>query len=395
VLIAPERAAAAPASAVLIAPERAAATSRAGTWSLLRLPLAAMLVARTLTLALIAVWPHPLPVQQRLTAYDGGWYALIAESGYPATLPESGQQGPLAFFPAWPLLLRGLSTATGFELAYAGALLGLGVGLLAVAGVTLVAAEVLPRRQAVCVGVLWSVLPPAYVLSMSYSEPLFVAASSFALLWCLRGQWLAAGAAAGLACVTRPTGSAVVLALGVAAAATTVRSRDGRPLLGVAVAAVLPAAWLLFLARRTGAVTAWFAAQEAGWPGSPFDAVRAGGYALLHPAREPWYTAVACLLGLGALVLALLVRAALRRPGSVPMPLLVYVLGLFGLVLAAGAATYSSTPRVLWTAFPLLFPLAPWLASGRVRLLTASAISAVAMLLLAAAVVTGSGAVVP
>src|SRR5450759_2545636 len=37
--------------------------------------------------------------------YDSGWYHLIATSGYSYT---PGKQSPVAFFPAYPLAMRGL-----------------------------------------------------------------------------------------------------------------------------------------------------------------------------------------------------------------------------------------------------------------------------------------------
>ena len=146
--------------------------------------------------------PYPL-------AYDGGWYAYIARHGYPSALPAPGHQSPLAFFPAYPLLVRGTVDVTGLAVAQAGLLVNLVLSAVAVAGVTLVASRVLPREAAVAVGVLWSVLPTAYLLSLDYSEALYVACAAFALLAVLDGRWWWAGLLTGVAAGTRPTGGAV------------------------------------------------------------------------------------------------------------------------------------------------------------------------------------------
>jgi hypothetical protein len=49
--------------------------------------------------------------------WDATWYRTIAEQGYPATLPVGAdglvQQNAWAFFPLFPMLVRGLMTLTG------------------------------------------------------------------------------------------------------------------------------------------------------------------------------------------------------------------------------------------------------------------------------------------
>ena len=51
-----------------------------------------------------ATWPE-LPPPLGWSRYDAGWYAHIATQGYSYT---PGVQSPVAFFPAYPLQLRGL-----------------------------------------------------------------------------------------------------------------------------------------------------------------------------------------------------------------------------------------------------------------------------------------------
>src|SRR5947208_115338 len=53
-------------------------------------------------------------------------------------------------------------------------------------------------------------------LLMAYSEALFTAAAASCLLALRNQRWLAAGIAAGIACLTRPTGGCLILAIAVA-----------------------------------------------------------------------------------------------------------------------------------------------------------------------------------
>ncbi len=369
------------------------AVQQNGVVQLVRAPIAVVVLVHTIALTVRSAWPGGPSVVQRLSAHDVGWYVAIATDGYPEVLPEPGQQSPFAFFPAFPVLLRLTAELTGLSAPYASTVLAFVLSIAAVAGVALATAHVLPARQSVLIASVWAILPPAYVLSIGYSESLFVAAAAFALLACLRRRWLLAGAFTGLACVTRPTGVAVALALGVAVVAEVVRERDARPLLGMAVAGVPPLAWLVFLEVRTGAATAWFIAQSAGWAGQPFDALRAGGYALLNPSRVPWYTAVAVLVGLAAVLAVLLLRQTVRNRAL--LPLTSYSAGILALVLLAGEPTYSAAPRIAWTAWPLLVPLGPALAASRLWLAVLVTAGSLAMIVLGTAAVTGAGAVVP
>ena len=51
-----------------------------------------------------------------LTAWDGGWYLLIARTGYPRSLVPAPGQSDHAFFPLYPLLIRGLHALAGGSL---------------------------------------------------------------------------------------------------------------------------------------------------------------------------------------------------------------------------------------------------------------------------------------
>src|SRR5205807_9178345 len=77
-------------------------------------PLLLYVATRAVQLALI-VWLAPSggpSIKDRLLAWDGGWFVRVATEGYPHTYTydSSGQMlgNGLAFFPVYPLLIRGV-----------------------------------------------------------------------------------------------------------------------------------------------------------------------------------------------------------------------------------------------------------------------------------------------
>ncbi|MBO3096488.1 hypothetical protein [Cellulomonas dongxiuzhuiae] len=77
----------------------------------------AYLVSRVAVLGAIAVATRQqdLDRSRAFAPWDGPFYVAIAEQGYPDAIPEPGQGhlSTAAFFPLFPLLVRGLSELTG------------------------------------------------------------------------------------------------------------------------------------------------------------------------------------------------------------------------------------------------------------------------------------------
>jgi len=65
--------------------------------------------------------PEVLRRAPPLARWDSGWYIAIAESGYEAPPARLGQETNHAFFPLYPVLMRGVSRATGLDVSRAGA----------------------------------------------------------------------------------------------------------------------------------------------------------------------------------------------------------------------------------------------------------------------------------
>ncbi|ATL26657.1 mannosyltransferase family protein [Streptomyces formicae] len=323
---------------------------------------------RALGLAVLAIWgaaagksPHTL-----LTArWDSLWYTRVAEHGYgwEVTLPDGSVHSNLAFFPLLPWLERLVSAISPLSYADAGLVVSWVASLFAAAGIFAVADHVYGRRAGICAAAIWAVLPVGIVQSMAYSESLFTALAAWSLYAVLRGRWVTAGLLASCAGLTRPVGAAVVAAIWVAAAVQVYRERRAAPrmVLGVLLAPLGAAGYVLWVGHRTGDGLFGYLDVQAGW-GNGFDF----GYAFARFVGEKFTSLPGALAGLGlivgvALVIWLYVVGVRQRQ---PLPLLVYTGIVVALALCA-AGYFGSKPRLLLPAFPLLLPLAVALARLR------------------------------
>src|SRR5207245_2153309 len=119
---------------------------------------------------------------------------------------------------------------------------------------------------------LFASAPMAIVLSMTYTEALFCALAVWALVGVLEEWWLLAGVCCALAGLVRPTASALVAAVGLAAIITLVRrrGRGWQTWVGLLLAPAGLLGYLAWVAQRTGRLSGWFDLQRTGWD-SQFD----------------------------------------------------------------------------------------------------------------------------
>jgi hypothetical protein len=305
----------------------------------------------------------------------------IAEGGYETRLLYDADGRLIntnaVFFPLLPGLMALVSSVTGWAATTSGfVVVGL-AGLVAATGLDRIGRLVGGRRWAGLVLVaLWASWPHAVVLSMIYTEALFVALAAWSLYAVMRERWLWAGALALLAGTARPTGTALAAVVVVCALVAVVRRRGiVRPLAGALLAPLGFLGFWWWLGRETGRADAWFLIQREGW-GSSFDGGRSTWDSVLGALTRPTpmiltICALIVLVCFGLLV-ALLVQGT-------PLPLLLYSALVF--YMTVGTAGYPhSKPRFLLTAFPLLLPLVRAVAAGPRR--------TTAVLLLAAALVS-------
>ncbi|MFF8683233.1 glycosyltransferase family 39 protein [Streptomyces sp. NPDC015237] len=340
---------------------------------------------RALGLLALALWSaaRDKSAYTLLTArWDSLWYTRVAELGYgyEVRLPNGDVHSNLAFFPLLPWLERLGAAVTPLSYADAGFVVSLLASLAAAWGIFAVAEHLYGRRAGVCAVLLWAVLPVAVVQSMAYSESLFTALAAWSLYAVLTGRWVTAGTLAALAGLTRPVGLAVTAAVWVAAVTAFVRTRSGsvpdgarrperapgddaRRVLGMLLAPLGAAGYVLWVGHRTGGGPLGYLDVQAGWRNG-FD----GGTAFARFVAGKFTSFPGAMAGVGlivgvALLVWLYVVCVRRRQ---PLALLVYT-GLVVVLALCASSYFGSKPRLLLPAFPLLLPLAVALAEQRTR----------------------------
>jgi hypothetical protein len=109
-----------------------------------------------------------------MSGWDGQWYRVIAENGYPSVLPRAGWGGidmnPWAFFPVFPFLTAGLMKLTGLPFVVAGPLLSTLIGFAAMYFLFKLVDEAVGRWEAVVAVVATCFYIASPVFSASYTE---------------------------------------------------------------------------------------------------------------------------------------------------------------------------------------------------------------------------------
>lgn len=142
--------------------------------------------------------------------YDGGWYRYIAEIGY---FYDPAKQSSIAFFPAYPLAMRGLAVVLRDSLL-AGIVLTFMSGLGTAVLVYRWAAEKLSVRTARLTVVLMFLFPYAwYLYGAVYADALFLVCTVGAFVLVERDRPVLAGLVAGIATAARPIGAGVLVGL--------------------------------------------------------------------------------------------------------------------------------------------------------------------------------------
>lgn len=180
--------------------------------------------------------------------WDTVWYVIIADWGY--TYDERAA----AFFPLYPMLVRGLGTVLPIGTLEAALIVSLLACLAALVLVHRYATDLLGPAAGRRTAFYLLAFPTGFYLAAAYNESLFIALV-VASLYCMRkGHWWSAGALAGFASATRLAG----ILLGVAFAYEYLRQRGFslrriRP--DAAAVALVPAglaAYALYCARVFG-----------------------------------------------------------------------------------------------------------------------------------------------
>lgn len=338
------------------------------------LPALSLFVSVRLTGVIMAtLWSMHLGRHPRSVAgleWDGHWYWHISQYGYGLiTHPKTGHAvyNDLAFFPLFPGLIRAVNTVLPIGAVNAALLIAWSAALIAAWGVYAVGELLHGRRIGILLVALWALLPHAIILTMAYTEPVMTAFAAWSLYAVLTRRWLTAGTLAVLAGLCRPNGLAVAAAVVTGAVVHLWQlRRAGAPTAprAWAAAAVAPLGWLGYIGwvgLKTHDPLGYFHVQSL-W-GSRFDFGRNTAQTFKHliVGHDTLVVYLTAAIVLGYLLL--FVFCVLNR---MPLPLLAYC-ALLIVMAVGGTHFFSSKPRFLLPAFPLLLPLARHLARSRLR----------------------------
>lgn len=367
----------------------AAAVLRQPWWALVLLGYALARLAGFLVVAATArfqqtpnLWipTSPATYLDMTLLWDASWYRLIAEDGYPPSIPVDPatgdpQQSAWAFYPAFPLTVRVVMNVTGWDFRVAGGLTSLLLGAAAVVALAGLVRRVAGTRVGVATALLVSVAPASPIFQMAYTESMALLVLSLALTALVARRYVLAVPAVLLLALTRPIAApfaAVVLVHAVVRWRR--RASDPFPLTQQAAVVCLGLAsgaasllWPTVVGWRTGRGDG-YAATMAAWRSS-------GEVELFGPTLDM----ARFLLGeRGGVVLLVVLAAALLLaflgPWARPLgpELRAWALA-YPLYLAAVLEPWTSTFRYLL----LLFPLATLLAvASRSRAYLASLVAA-------------------
>ena len=166
-----------------------------------------------------AVEPQVTPIAdpfswlQPFVRYDSGWYYSVATNGYFYT---PGKQSSVAFFPAYPLMMRAGGPVFGVYLA--GVLLTVVAGLVSFLLFARWCATRMSRAASLCAVGLLLVYPYSfYLYGAVYADALFLACALGAFVLLERGHPWLAGLVGVAATAGRPVGVALAVGLTVRA----------------------------------------------------------------------------------------------------------------------------------------------------------------------------------
>jgi hypothetical protein len=316
---------------------------------------------------------HPLGgALSPLARWDAVWYLRIAHTGY------GGSDTRTAFFPLYPLLVRGVGELGGGSpaaLLVSAYLIALAAFLAALVLLWRLVSLELGRPLARPTLLLLAVFPAALYFGAPYSESLFLLASVGAFYAARTGRFALAGGAAFAAAATRSAGVLLLVPL----ALLWWQQRERRPgqLAWLALGPLAVVLYVAYLGLAEGNALGFLHVQDAwyrdfaGPLGGVWDGIVAGvdgARQLLSGSRQPVYfkqaggdpfrVATVNLMLLVTLAFALVSAVGVWRRLPRAYGAWVTVALLLPLSFPVGPQPLMSLPRFL----AVLFPVFMWLA---------------------------------
>jgi hypothetical protein len=305
--------------------------------------------------------------------WDGVWYVRVASHGY-RTVADT------AFYPLYPLLLRGMYALLGSWEA-AGVVVSATCFIAATALLYRLLAEDFGAKVAFWSIVFLSLAPTSFFFQATYRESLFLLLSVAMFHLARHQRWLLAGSTGMLATLTHSTGLLLVIPLAILLWTAYRRGQlrgAGRLLSGALALLLIPLGMLIYMAvllvslgdplAFMKAETFWGRHLSVPWRTIP-QGLESGYHALLYyidgfsaGTGPTWPRTAAMAFGNFTAAIALIVVAVLILLSWRRLPLHYWLYGLavagFPLMFSTAYRPLLSLPRLVLPAFPLFIAAA-------------------------------------
>ena len=294
---------------------------------------------------------------QVFDSWDGHWYLDVVREGYPHHIMPNVtyfvSDARAAFFPLYPRLVHYLDMVVPGGPVSVSLLVNLIFGGIFIYLIGRLARILFDDRTAEKAMIIAAIFPGSFVLSFAYSEALLLLLAASCFIALHKKAWVWAGVFAALGTACRPNGVALVAACAVAAFLAIRQDKEWKALIAPLLSPWGFIGFMLFLRSHTDEHWAWFRVQREAWKeGTSFGATAVSRTFdfILNPTGSP--TSVLTAASMIAMILALWCMYRFR------LPLMYYAYTAAILVLMLVPATVTARPRFLFTAFPLIFPVA-------------------------------------
>lgn len=209
-----------------------------------------------------------------LNSWDVLWYRRVAFDGYPMELPIDAngdvKQNTWAFFPVFPLIVRGVAGVLGLDYLVAATAVAVVFGLLATLALHRMLVQHFTPTQALWGAILFATGPLSWMLQIGYAESTYLFFLFCALAAMVSRQYLLMIPFALVASFAHPGTLALAAALGLQGIFRLVRRQKilwhewvtvGTAILLITAAALF---WPVLIAQLTGDPSGYFD-TELGW----------------------------------------------------------------------------------------------------------------------------------
>lgn len=294
---------------------------------------------------------------QVFDSWDGHWYLDVVREGYPHHIMPNVtyfvSDARAAFFPLYPRLVHYLDNIIPGGPVTVALLVNLVFGAAFIYLVGVIAKNLFDVKTSEKAMMIAAFFPGSFVLSWAYSEALLLTLACLCFIALSKKMWWWAGIFAALGTACRPNGVALVAACAVASLIAIKQDREWKSLIAPILSPIGFVGFMAFLMHHTDENFAWFRVQSQAWKeGTSFGATAVSRTFdfILNPTGSP--TSVLTAASMFAMVLALIALWKFRLPAMYTAYTAVV------LVLMLLPATVTARPRFLFTAFPLIFPVA-------------------------------------